>query len=68
MDQTERHGIEQRIQRVIGLVDQGDLDAAETQVRDIENRVELTQKASLETEFAALLSGIGEMYHVTTVQ
>jgi tetrahydromethanopterin S-methyltransferase subunit A len=67
VEQAERQGIEQRIQRIIGLVDQGDLDAAETQVRDIENRVEQIQKASLETEFAALLSGIGEMYQ-TTVQ
>jgi hypothetical protein len=68
VEAMERQGIEQRIQRIIGLVDEGELDAAESQVRDIENRVEQIQKASLETEFAALLNGIGEMYQTTTVQ
>lgn len=39
----------------------------EAQVREIENRVEQLRRSSLETEFAALLSGIGEMYQ-TAVQ
>jgi hypothetical protein len=34
----------------------------------VESRVEQMQMASAETEFAALLSGIGEMYQTTTVQ
>ena len=67
VEAAERQGIEQRIQGIIALVDRGELDAAEAQVREIENRVEQLQRSSLETEFAALLSGIGEMYQ-TTVQ
>jgi hypothetical protein len=65
---SERQGIEQRIQGIIGLVDSGELDAAEAAVRAVESRVEQMQRASAETEFAALLSGIGEMYQTTTVQ
>ena len=65
---SERQGIEQRIQGIIGLVDGGELDAAEAAVRAVESRVEQMQMASAETEFAALLSGIGEMYQTTTVQ
>jgi len=67
VEPVERQGIDQCIQRIIALVDEGELDAAETEVRDIENRVEQIQKASLETEFATLLNGIGEMYQ-TKVQ
>ena len=64
----ERQGIDQRIQHIIGLVDGGELDAAEAAVRAVESRVEQLQMASAETEFAALLSGIGEMYQTATLQ
>ena len=67
VEPSERQGIEQRIQGIIRLVDSGELDTAEAQVREVESRVEQMQRASLETEFAALMSGIGEMYQ-TTVQ
>lgn len=59
---SERRSIDQRIQRIIGFVDCGELDAAEAEVRAVESWVEQLQRASAETEFTALLSGIGEMY------
>jgi hypothetical protein len=62
---SERRSIEQRIHHIIGLVDGGELDAAEAEVRAVESRVEQLQRASAETEFAALMSGIGEMYQPT---
>lgn len=62
VEQPERRAIEQRIHHIIGLVDGGELDAAEAAIRAVESRVEELQMTSAETEFAALLSGIGEMY------
>jgi hypothetical protein len=58
----ERQVIERRVTNIIGRIDLGELDTAEAEVRDIEAHVEQLQRASLEAEFASLLSGIGEMY------
>lgn len=58
----ERQDIERRITGIISLIDCGELDKAESEVRDIESNVEQLQRVSLEAEFASLLSGIGEMY------
>lgn len=68
LEPSERQVIEQRIHGIINLVDSGELDAAEAAVRALESRVEHLQMTSAETEFAALLSGIGEMYQTATVQ
>ena len=65
VEASERQGIDQQIHGIIGFVDSGELDAAEAAVRAVESRVELMQRASAEIEFAALLSGIGEMYQAT---
>jgi hypothetical protein len=58
----ERQAIQQQVTGIIGMIDRDDLDAAESGVRDIEAHVERLQIASLETEFASLMSGIGAMY------
>ena len=58
----DRQAIEQRVTGIIGMIDRRELDRAESEVRDIEVYVERLQRASLEAEFASLLSGIGEMY------
>jgi len=62
VEPPERQSIEQRIHHIIGLVDGGEIDAAEAAIRAVESWVEQLQMTSAETEFAALLSGIGEMY------
>lgn len=68
VETSERQAIAQRINNIISLVDRDELDAAEAGVREIEANIERLQTASLEAEFASLLSGIGEMYQPTMVQ
>ena len=58
----EREAIEQRIGNIITMVDLGELDAAETRVREVEARVEQLRRAGLEAEFSSLLAGIGDIY------
>jgi hypothetical protein len=64
----ERQAIEQRITGIITAIDSDELDAAESGVRDIEAHVERLQTASLEAEFASLMSGIGALYQPMMVQ
>jgi hypothetical protein len=64
----ERQAIEQRITSIIAAIDRGELDEAESGVRDVEAHVERLRTASLEAEFASLMSGIGEMYQPTIAQ
>jgi hypothetical protein len=65
IDPGEHQALKERIASVIGMIDRDDLDAAENGVRDIEVEIERLQTASLETEFASLMTSIGAMYQPT---